>query len=223
MAEVQGKVDIAAAKKGNSRFQPIAIALGWCVLIAVVVAYDQQLKVWWDSRLDGNGVLDALAYVLTKFIAVHVLALAILLWSMFDARVRWRLFTNTLWIMAAQGLLIEVLKHVFARLRPDESLGVTIFCGPTLTDGDFGFPSGHATASFALAVIFSAYYPRWRWLFIVGACLVSLARVQMGRHFLGDTLAGGVTGWYLATLLLPVLWRYHRKRDAARQRRQLDA
>lgn len=206
--------------KRKKRVRAIAIALSWCLLIALTVRYDQPLMAWWNHHLGDSPVLDIIAYCLTKLIAVHVLALLILLLSMFDRRVRWRLFTNTLWVMGAQGLLIEIFKHAFARLRPDRSLGVSIFCGPTLGDGEFGFPSGHATASFALAAIFAAYYPRWRWFFIIAAGFVSLARVQMGRHFFGDTLAGGVVGWYLATLLLPVLWRRNRRLDQTREARQ---
>lgn len=222
MAQMQeDSVVVAETAARKSPAKTAAIALGWCVLIALTVLYDPQLKTWYDRHTEGVPVLYAAAYLATHFIAIHVLALVVLLVCFFDPRVRWRLFTNTLWVMGAQGLLIEVLKHAFGRLRPDHSLGVTIFCGPVLGDGEFGFPSGHATASFALAAIFSAYYPRGRWFFIAGAALISLARVQMGRHFFGDTVAGAVVGWYLASLLLPLLWRRHRARDIARQERQL--
>lgn len=214
MSEAADREVGAVGTKSRSVAWGVAIALGWCALIALTVHYDQQLKLWWDRLAGNQPVLEGAAFLLTKLISVHILLLLIILWSLFDRRVRWRLLTNTLWVMAAQGLLVEVLKHAFARLRPDYSLGVTIFCGPTLRDGEFGFPSGHATASFALAAIFSCYYPRGRWFFIAAATAVALARVQMGRHFFGDTIAGAVLGWYLARWVLQLLWRRNRRRDS---------
>jgi membrane-associated phospholipid phosphatase len=90
---------------------------------------------------------------------------------------------------------------------------MTVFRGPHWEHG-FAFPSGHAFASFALAAVFCAWYPRWRWLFIVGAIAVALARVQLDRHFFGDVLFGAFLGWYMAWAL--VSWRRARTSRAGR-------
>jgi len=64
------------------------------------------------------------------------------------------------------------------------------------------FPSGHATAAWALAALLTAYYPRWRWAFCVGAVAVCWARLQLGSHYPADVVAGGVVGWFVAQGLL---------------------
>ena len=126
---------------------------------------------------------------------------------MLDPRIRWALMRNAVWVMGAQALASEIGKHLFGRLRPDASNWQTIFYGPTLQQGPFGFPSGHATASFALAAIFASYYPRWRWAFLIGAVAVAFSRAHLGRHFFGDTVAGSALGWYLALWILSLVRR----------------
>lgn len=66
------------------------------------------------------------------------------------------------------------------------------------------FPSGEATAAFALATALSACCPRATHLWFALAALVAFARVAHGSHFLSDVVAGGLLGYVMTTLLLPV-------------------
>lgn len=56
------------------------------------------------------------------------------------------------------------------------------------------FPSGHATAAFALATAFSLRWPRARGVWFGMAALVALSRVALGLHWPTDTIAGAMIG-----------------------------
>lgn len=187
-------------------------AVLWCAAIAVLLVNDQRLQQSWRLYLGSGVTINLTATLLTQLIKLHTLTLLVLLVCLLDRRVRWTLLANAAWVMGAQAAAADLLKHVFGRLRPDVSAEATVFFGPTVAGGEFGFPSGHATAACALAAVFCAYYPRWRYLLLLGAAAVCLSRVHQGRHFFSDTLAGAVLGWYLAQGVLAWLrCRRHRR------------
>ena len=120
--------------------------------------------------------------------------------------------------MVTQMLLGSFVKQLFGRVRPIASDEHTVFLGPSLRDASYSFPSGHATAAFALAALMASYYPRWRYVFLAAALAVALARVQIDRHFFGDVLAGGVLGWYWSSWLIGWLGSRWGPRPARRRR-----
>ena len=77
--------------------------------------------------------------------------------------------------------LDTIAKFSFRRQRPD--------------GGNFGFPSGHATAAFTAAGVLTTFYG-WK----AGipsyalASLVSISRVDSYKHFLSDVVMGAVLG-----------------------------
>ncbi len=118
----------------------------------------------------------------------------------------------------------QVLKHLFSRIRPDESLHL-------LEQDGYSFPSGHSLTSFlvwGLLVLLLVYYqrtagaslpfykkksgtvphissqPRLRLislLLITYIVLMGFSRIYVGVHWPSDILAS----WFLATALLVVL------------------
>ena len=87
------------------------------------------------------------------------------------------LFTST--------IVTEALKQVTRERRPDGSSRTS-------------FPSGHATAAFAVATMESHYHPRQSLLWYSGAALISESRVQLNRHYLHDVVAGAAVGYFTA-------------------------
>jgi undecaprenyl-diphosphatase len=101
------------------------------------------------------------------------------------------------------ALLSGILKHVFARPRPD--------IVPHLRDvGGLSFPSGHSMGAaivyFTLGVMFTKAFKSRRakafclaWAFFL-ATVVGLSRVFLGVHYPSDVLAGWLAGlgWALA-------------------------
>jgi membrane-associated phospholipid phosphatase len=57
------------------------------------------------------------------------------------------------------------------------------------------FPSGHATAAFAVATAQSTLHPRQAWLWYTGATLISWSRLRLNRHHPQDVAAGALLGW----------------------------
>lgn len=119
------------------------------------------------------------------------LAAALALWC--ATHREWRALTLLLVTGVTVWLLNPGLKRVFARSRPD----VRDFVEPT---SRWTFPSGHAVASAALAlvVVLLAWPTRARRPVTVGAVVyvvaVGLSRLVLGVHFPTDLVAG----WALA-------------------------
>jgi undecaprenyl-diphosphatase len=80
---------------------------------------------------------------------------------------------------------------------------------------DAGFPSDHATASFAIAVAILLRSRRWGLLALAMAVVVSAGRVAMGIHYPTDVLAGAALGTLAALTLWapPIRARLHALAD----------
>ena len=103
---------------------------------------------------------------------------------------------------AAAGLVEFSIKHLVGRPRPDAALPALTVLGPSFAPDVDSFPSGHATSMFAVATVFTAFYPRGSWLFYPLATAVAVGRVYLGRHYVSDILAGAVVGSVIALYLV---------------------
>ena len=114
---------------------------------------------------------------------------------------RQRLFWAFFVIVPAK-LLIErlVIKQLVERERPYTSIGADIELRGHQMVG-LSFPSGHTTTAFATAVLMMAFLPgRWRWIPLVIAGAVGVARIYFGEHNPLDVFAGAMLGTALAML-----------------------
>ena len=121
-----------------------------------------------------------------------------------------------LWVIGllGNGLLVQVLKMIYQRERPE-------FDQPLLTESNFSFPSGHAAASILIYGLL-AYLLRSRlrhrpMLLSAGlvsiGCFVGTSRLVLGVHFPSDVAAGWATGLaWLATLVFVDQWAASRAR-----------
>ena len=139
------------------------------------------------------------------WIPMYVAIVALLIWKL-----GWK---KGLLVVAAAGLTFafcdqfsNVVKHAVARVRPlkDEFMlaqGLHVL----ENGGGFSFFSAHAANAFGLAS--STYVGasvclknRMRWLKLYGswiyfwAFMVSISRIFVGKHYLGDVMVGIVTG-----------------------------
>jgi undecaprenyl-diphosphatase len=89
---------------------------------------------------------------------------------------------------------VQVLKHAFGRVRPEEILVIS----------DFGsFPSGHVANAATIAVAAVVIFPRV-WVAVVGAVwvlLMAFSRTYLHAHWLSDTLGGALIGAGAAILV----------------------
>lgn len=67
---------------------------------------------------------------------------------------------------------------------------------------DSSFPSDHAAAAFAIAVVLVAAHRPWGVAALALAALVGYARIYVGDHYPTDILAGGVVGCAAGILLV---------------------
>lgn len=92
--------------------------------------------------------------------------------------------------------LVRILKIALGRPRPGVGSGLNFF---SLEAKYNSFPSGHAADVFVGgAVLFvlmkGSRWHRWRFLPLLYACLVSVARVAGGWHYPSDVVAGAAIG-----------------------------
>lgn len=92
------------------------------------------------------------------------------------------------------ALLANGLKHLIGRPRPKFVHSGDWQMTPSLVSGLDSFPSGHSTASFAVATVLAKQFPFFGPLCIAIALFVALSRILRGSHFLTDVVGGAVLG-----------------------------
>ncbi len=91
------------------------------------------------------------------------------------------------------ALVTSTIKGVVGRARPNTGLGPHHFAP---FQGDYSFPSGHATGAFAFASVIAAHYDS-PWVATTAytiASLVGVARIHLDAHWTSDVIAGGLIG-----------------------------
>jgi undecaprenyl-diphosphatase len=96
--------------------------------------------------------------------------------------------------------LVQIIKRTVARSRPSK---VERLSGLVNEPDCFSFPSGHATASMSVALVYGAAFPFWVAPLLLLALLIGFSRVRLRVHYPSDVLVGqliaGATASVLAT------------------------
>ena len=112
----------------------------------------------------------------TATIAAVLIPLILVPWPRADS---WRAALS----LAVSHLVVQVIKRFVCRPRPDGPVGISI-------PDRFSFPSGHATASLAVALAYAAAFPSITVPLVALGLIVGWSRVALGVHYPGDVLAG---------------------------------
>jgi len=97
-------------------------------------------------------------------------------------------------VLVFDVVIIVVTKAVVRRQRPAENTQDMM----TVSVDKFSFPSGHASRAFMLATFLSMHFQIndvWKYVVIwLWAVSVSISRILLGRHYVGDVFIGTVLG-----------------------------
>lgn len=88
-----------------------------------------------------------------------------------------------------------------------------------------GFPSGHTSAVFVLAITLAIYLKNnlWSILFFLGAILAGYSRIYPAQHFPADVLLGSITGTIFAGLSVVLIESTDRTRLFRKEDHKLQA
>jgi membrane-associated phospholipid phosphatase len=134
----------------------------------------------------------------------------------------WRITLLTTIAVLATDITGMLLQGGIGRLRPNHTdpgdpYSHLHFTHPALAlsrDTAACFPSGEATAAFALASALALLWPRSTILWYTIASLCAAERILHGAHYLSDVTAGSLLGvcltsWLFARLLQLTPWQAH--------------
>jgi undecaprenyl-diphosphatase len=162
---------------------------------------DQRWLLWLNGH--HSVFFDQFMYFISgkyEWIPLYALILAIII-----RKYRWK----SLWIILAVVIMItlsdqiaNLLKNGVKRFRPckDPEIGHLVHLVNNYCRSSYGFVSGHAANSFALATFVSLLF-RKRWVtvgIVFWAALVSYSRIYLGVHYPGDVIGGALIGVLLA-------------------------
>lgn len=181
----------------------IVVIVMFIVLTAVVYLYDAEIvKLICSLR---NGVFDyvllGVDFMSNDFIIFFFLT-GLFLWG--KRKRRWIL---PLWLSVFFSTVISYfIKILIARPRPFQKGLVSVlqihFIRNNFNTWNFSFPSFQAMLVFSALPLLNREFKKFRYVWIVFACLVAFSRVYFGVHYLSDVLAGAIIGYLIGYVLV---------------------
>jgi membrane-associated phospholipid phosphatase len=104
--------------------------------------------------------------------------------------------------LADVGIWGTAVKWMTGRDRPGTGNGKGDFQGPSFSNSSF--PSGHTTAAFATAAVFSHEYPT-PWVVVPAYTIatgVGISRLALEKHWTSDVLVGAALGHSIGSLVM---------------------
>ncbi|WP_259473461.1 phosphatase PAP2 family protein [Clostridium estertheticum] len=94
----------------------------------------------------------------------------------------------------------EILKNIFKRLRPSDTMPTMnhLIARPL----SYSFPSGHSMSSFAVAGVLAKYFKKYVIEIISLASLIAFSRLYLYVHYPTDVLVGAILGLLCSALVI---------------------
>lgn len=183
---------------GSRDFLHLSVILGSSVLI---YAFDKDISNWFQENKTSES--ESISHLTSAF--GHGIFLSALIASMYvsgelsnrDDLRKTALLSLESW--AISGVIVSALKFTIGRARPLEGEDSSCFHPFSFKSRFHSFPSGHASAAFAVASVIADQSEE---LFIdiltYGlATMVAMSRVHDSKHWATDVLVGSAIGYYV--------------------------
>lgn len=176
-----------------------------------LIQLDQQATLWINSL---HCPFSDRVWMLFSNIRIWFPAYALVVFFLFR-RLGWKkslvVLVSLILTVVLTDQLANLVKNSVMRLRPcytDSMLEAGLWC-PLPKGGKYGFFSAHASNAFGFAIASSLGFANKEGgvskFYVIGvfvwALLVSLSRVFMAMHFLGDILVGALFGLAVGLLM----------------------
>lgn len=145
------------------------------------------------------------------------LALVFALWRAYGWRVALiTLLGASLCVLVADQVTASLMRPYFARLRPanlENPISQWVHIVDGYRAGRYGFPSSHASNTFAIACFLSMIFRKKRFtLFIFAWALLNCySRIYLGVHYTGDIFVGAVVGSLVGWIIF-IIYRFSSKK-----------
>ena len=191
----------------------------FCILAVLVStgvtqSFDSAVLLWINQY--ANATLDAFFVSFTQLgglVFMVVAGLALLAYFLYKKRYSDALFAAV--SLGGVAVVNVILKSIFERPRPD-------LWDWLIHETSMSFPSGHATATMALAmcILILVWRTKWR----LAACItlflyvvsIGISRLYLGVHYPTDILGGWLLGIAWVTFVAWMIRRYGRKAKVLR-------
>jgi len=97
-------------------------------------------------------------------------------------------------------IVTTLLKYIIGRPRPFETMHIPSLVNATLSS----FPSGHATALFAILPVVNRNFPKMKVITWTVAILVGVSRIYFNVHYLSDVVAGAMIGYSIGWIFMKI-------------------
>lgn len=175
------------------------------ILTVIVLIFDGDI-----IRIVSSSRMPYLDYwFLSVGFASNILLMFFFLTSLFLWDVNKRRWILPLWLSSFLSLGISVLlKIIFERPRPFQAELINAlqiglyFLKDNFMTWNFSFPSFQAVLVFSALPILNKNFKKFKYVWLIFACLVAFSRVYFGLHYLSDVLAGAIIGYLIGMLMV---------------------
>src|SRR6266481_451482 len=161
---------------------------------------DSQLLGFLNGWTHHSALFDFLAIFFANYLVYFFTFVLIFYWWFGKPKEKVRKATMLAFgsFVLSRGVITEIIRHYFFRQRPHIPRPILDLSGKI---HEASFPSGHASAMFALAAAFYFYDKRLGFWLYIAAIVTGIFRVVTGLHYPSDILGGAILGISVAFLV----------------------